>query len=382
MTASKLRAALTAVLLGTATLGAAALALAAPAEAAAVSAKVGAALKEAQSLASAGNYKAAMAKINEADAAKSSPDDAAIINQMKQYIAVKSGDASIGGAAGAKAKFANDYNAKKYKDVIADADLLKKNGALDANSQQIIAQAYYLSGDKAGCVRYIKSNFSAPGDSTLELLMRCAYDNGDDETQRTALETLVGRSGKPEYWKSLLKLAERSRGLSDHNTLDINRMRLITGNIETKDDYTLLAQLALQMGNAAEAQSVVEKGQAAKLLNDDRSTRLLNLAKTQAAANAANLQKNIAAAQAQPQGDALVKVGEDMIGQGKAKDAIGVIQQGLKKPLKDAANGQIRLGQAQLAAGQKADAQKTFAGVKTPEKDAMIAHLWMLVSRK
>ena len=40
------------------------------------------------------------------------------------YIAVKSGDAST--ALGAKAKFANDYNARKYKDVIADAEALKK----------------------------------------------------------------------------------------------------------------------------------------------------------------------------------------------------------------------------------------------------------------
>jgi hypothetical protein len=383
MPVRKLRAALTAMLLGTATLGAAALVLAAPAQAATVSAKVGAALKEAQAMANAGNYKGAMAKINEAENAPGkTADDNGIINQMKQYIGVKSGDASIGGAAGAKAKFANDYNAKKYKDVIGDAELLRKNNALDGNAMQIIAQAYYLSGDKAGCVRYIKSSFSSPGDSTLELLMRCAYDNGDDATQRAALETLVGRTGKPEYWKALLKLAERSRGLSDHNTLDINRMRLLTGNIDTKDDYNLLAQLALQLGNAAEAQSVVEKGMAAKLLTDDRSTKLLNLAKTQAAKNAAEEQKNIAAAQAQPQGDALVKIGEAMIGEGKAKDAIGIIQQGLKKPLKDAANGQIRLGQAQLAAGQKADAQKTFAGVKTPEKDAMIAHLWNLAARR
>jgi hypothetical protein len=383
MPVRKLRAALTAMLLGTATLGAAALVLAAPAQAATVSAKVGAALKEAQAMANAGNYKGAMAKINEAENAPGkTADDNGIINQMKQYIGVKSGDASIGGAAGAKAKFANDYNAKKYKDVIGDAELLRKNNALDGNAMQIIAQAYYLSGDKAGCVRYIKSSFSSPGDSTLELLMRCAYDNGDDATQRAALETLVGRTGKPEYWKALLKLAERSRGLSDHNTLDINRMRLLTGNIDTKDDYNLLAQLALQLGNAAEAQSVVEKGMAAKLLTDDRSTKLLNLAKTQAAKNAAEEQKNIAVAQAQPQGDALVKIGEAMIGEGKAKDAIGIIQQGLKKPLKDAANGQIRLGQAQLAAGQKADAQKTFAGVKTPEKDAMIAHLWNLAARR
>jgi len=381
MTARKLRAALTAILLGTAVTGAAALVMAAPAEAATVSTKVGAALKEAQALAAAGNYKAAMAKVNEAEAAKSSPDDAAIINQMKQYIGVKSGDASIGGAAGAKAKFANDYNAGKYKDVIADAELLRKNNALDAQSQLIIAQAYYKSGDFAGCVKYTKT-LGAANDTALELQARCAYEVGDDVTQRQALESLVSRGGKPEHWKLLLKLAERSRGLSDHNTLDVNRIRYLTGNIETKDDYTLLAQLALQLGNAAEAQGIIEKGIAAKILTDDRSTRLLNLAKTQAAANAANLQKNIAAAQAQPQGDALVKVGEDMIGQGKAKDAIGVIQQGMKKPLKDQANAQMRLGQAYLAAGQKADAQKAFAAVKTPDKDATIAHLWLLASRK
>ena len=62
-------------------------------------------------------------------------------------------------------------------------------------------------------------------------------------------------------------------------------------------------------------------------------------------------------------------------------DAIGVIQSGMKKPLKDANNAQLRLGQAYLAAGQKAEAKAAFAKVKTPEKDAMIAHLWTLAAR-
>ena len=69
-----------------------------------------------------------------------------------------------------------------------------------------------------------------------------------------------------------------------------------------------------------------------------------------------------------------------MIGEGKAKDAIGVIQEGLKKPLKDANNGQIRLGQAYLAAGQKDEAKAAFSKVKAPEKDAMVAHLWSLAA--
>ena len=59
---------------------------------------------------------------------------------MRQYIEIKSGS----GALGVKAKFANDYNAGRYREVIADGELLRKNGALDGSAMQIIAQAYYL----------------------------------------------------------------------------------------------------------------------------------------------------------------------------------------------------------------------------------------------
>ncbi len=376
-----LHAGLTAIFLGAAAATTAVLFTAAPSQAATVSNKVGTLLKEAQGLAAAGNYKSAMAKVREAEAAKLSPDDTVIIDQMKLYIGVRSGDAAIGGAAGAKAKFANDYNAGRFRDVIADGDLLRKHDALDNRSMLIIAQAYYKAGDHAGCVRYVRTNLPASSDAALELEARCAYEAGDSITQRRALEALAGRSDKPEYWKSLLNLSEHTQGLSDHNLLDINRIRMMTGGLETKDQYTLLAQLALQLGNAAEAQSVIEKGMSAGVLSDDRSARLLKLAKGRAIADSASLQQNIAAAQAERQGDALVKLGETMLGQGKAKDAIGVIQQGLKKPLKDMANARIRLGQAYLAAGQKAAAQKTFAAVQAPEKDAMVARLWVLGSR-
>jgi hypothetical protein len=376
MPVRKLHAALTAILLSAATAGTAAFVMVVPAQALTVSAKVGPLVQEAKSLAQAKNYKAALAKLSEAEAVKSTPDDTAIINQLKQYIAVASADAST--PAGAKAKFANDYNANRFKDVIADGELLRTFNELDPQSQLIIGQAYYKAGDNAGCVRYAKS--IAGSETALELEARCAYEIGDDATQRMALESLVSRTGKPEYWVGLLKLGERARGLSDHNTLDINRLRLLTGSMSGKDDYIALAQFALQFGFAAEAQSVLEKGVAAKVVTDDRSMRLLATAKQQAAANLANEPKTLAAANAAPQGDDLVKVGENMIGEGKAKDAIGVIQNGMKKPLKDANNAQIRLGEAYLAAGQKADAEAAFDKVKAPEKDALVAHLWALAA--
>jgi tetratricopeptide (TPR) repeat protein len=388
MTAFNLRAALTAVLLSSAAMGAATLVSTLPAQAAGgVHAKVGNALKEAQSLAAGGNYKAAMAKVNEASAAATTSDETAVVNQMKQYIAVKSGDASIGGALGAKAKFANDANAGRWKDVIADGDILRKNNALDTQSQVVIAQAYYRQGDKQGCINYIKRNFgNGGGETVLVTLQRCAYDANDDETQRQALESLVASTGKAEYWGNLLKLSERAHGMNDHATLDVYRIKLLAGALNDAGDYVLLAQLALQLGFPSEAQAVLQKGVDAKVIPpSDRTNRLMNLAKTQAAADAANQAKAMAAAQSAPQGDALVKIGEDQIGQGKAKDAIATIQAGLAKPMKDKNNGQIRLGQAYLAAGQKDQAIRAFNAVKATgpnDKSGMIAHLYALAARR
>src|SRR6201996_7085364 len=176
MPVRKLRAALTAIFLGTAAAGAAVLTMAVPAQAATVSAKVGPLLKEAQALIASKNYAGAKAKLNEAEAVASTPDDHAIINQFKNAISISSADPNTPG--GAKAKFAQDYNAGRFKDVIADAEYLSKNNELDSQSQLIIGQAYYKAADYAGCVKYTKS--LGTGETALALQARCAYEVGDD----------------------------------------------------------------------------------------------------------------------------------------------------------------------------------------------------------
>lgn len=385
MTVRNLRAVTTAILLGTAAIGAVTFAATPAFAAGGVHPAVGNALKEAQSLAAAGKYKEAMAAVNRADATPNkTSDETKVIDQMKQFIAVKSGDASIGGALGAKAKFANDYNARRYKDVIADAEILRKTGALDAQSMLVVGQAYYQSGDKKGCVNYIDRNFGAnASEDALQLKMRCAYDAGDDNSQRAALEQLVARTGKAEYWANLLKLTERMKGMRDHDTLDIYRLKLMTGSVTTKEDYTLLAQLALQLGFPSEALSVLQKGMDAKVLSGPSNDRLVNFAKQHQAEENAQFGKDLAAAKASPQGDALVKVGENEVGMGKAADGAALIQQGIAKGVKDKNDASLRLGQAYLAAGQKAQALKAFSSIKgdATNKTVAIAHLYALYAR-
>lgn len=382
MTASKLRAIATAFLLGIATVYGGVMIISPPAVAA-VRASVGKPLMQARSLAEKGDYKAAMAKVKQAEAVSGkTAEETKIIAQMKNYIAVKSGDTST--TAGAKAKFASDYNARRYKDVIADAEALKKHGAFDTAAKQVVAQAYYLSGDKRGCLNFIKREFGNNiGNDALELQVRCAYDVGDTATQIRALESLVARTGKPEYWSSLFKIVEHIQGIRDQDTLDIYRLKLLTGTISGADEYNLLAQLALQLRYPSEAVAVIEKGIAAKVLKGSRVNRLLALAKKRAAADAANTAKDLAAAKAAPKGDALIQIGEQEWGQGKYKAAVANIEAGLKKPVTDKNNAEISLGMAYLGAGQKANAQRAFARVKGPSKSnvVMIAHLWSLYAR-
>jgi hypothetical protein len=63
------------------------LTIAGPARAYTISKEVGPLLKEAQALIQAKNYKAAKAKVDEAEAVKVTADDETVINQFRQLIA-------------------------------------------------------------------------------------------------------------------------------------------------------------------------------------------------------------------------------------------------------------------------------------------------------
>jgi hypothetical protein len=378
MTAHKLHAVAAAFLLGTATLGGATLLMTAPAVAA-VRAIVGEPLQQAMALAAKGDYKGAMALVDKASAAPArTPEETSTIGQVKAYIGAKSGDISLGGAAAAKNKLASDYAAKNYAAVIADGDALSKAGALDGTSSAVVAQAYYLSGNKAGCIKYVKNAGGGADEAALQLEMKCAFDLNDNVTQREALEQLVARTGKAEYWTQLIKLAEGSKNLSDPQTLQIERIKYLTGSLSGKDDYINLAQLDLQLGLPAEASTVLDKGTAAGLLNDDRSKKLQALAKQQSAQVSSGLAAAQSAAAKESTGDALIKVCLQQYSMAQAKDAVATCKAGIAKNPKDKDSAVVALGLVQIAAGQSAEAVKGLNADKGDGNGPMIAHLYAL----
>ena len=358
------------------------------AEAAGVRPQVGKPLQAAIALANKGNSSGAMAEVHQAESVGGlTASEQSAIAQTKQFIAAKTGNFSGGGGSStaARAKFAADYNAGRYSAVTGeDVQLLKKYGAFTGEDQIIVAQAYYLSGRADQAITLLKSMTSGshPSEAALKLLYSAAYKAGDNDAMRSALERLVADYNRPEYWSNLLQVAEGAKALKDQQTLDVFRLSIATNSMKKPDDFMTAAEMALEFGSSAEAANIVQKGIDAKVLTGDRVTKLLNTAKAQAAKDAADYQKNLAAAQKAKTGDDLVKLGEQLVGAGRAQDAIGVIQQGIQKGPLDKDEAQIQLGLAYLAAGQKPAAVTAFNAVsKANANDAMIAHLWAIYVR-
>ena len=159
-----------------------------------------------------------------------------------------------------------------------------------------------------GTIRYLKGHTDL---DSVKLIYGAAFKLNDMDTIQSSLEQLILATGNVDYWRGGIEIAEHQRPLSDHETLDLLRLRLLTGTMRPTaggdDDYSQLAQIAIQLGFPGEAQSVLEKGMKAGVVTGERANRLMTMAKTQAAAKTASLAQDEAKAKT---GDDLVKVGE------------------------------------------------------------------------
>lgn len=348
------------------------------AEAATVRPAVGRPLQAAVSLANQGQASAALAKVREAESVGGlTGSEQSAIAQTRAYIGAKTG--AGGSSLGCKAKFATDYNAGRYRAVVGeDADCLHKSGGYGYSEQIIVAQAYYLMGDYGTAIRMLRG--MGDSDQVLSLLMSAAGKAGDTQTEGSVAERLILK-GQVKYWTYLLAAADNTRGLTDHENLDIYRVRYATGSMRNSEDYELMTQLAIQLGFPQEASGVAQKGFDVKLLQGERDTRLLNLAKTQAAKDGANLANMQKQAEKAKSGDLFVKLGEDLWGYGKAQDAVSAIQAGIKKGVTQPGDAQMALGIALLSSGQRDAALRSFDSVQGTPAAQKVARLWSVYAR-
>jgi hypothetical protein len=289
-----------------------------------------------------------------------------------------------------------NYQLKNYDKAIDYGNRAIKAGFGDEEINVIVGQSYYLKNDWKGTIKFFQPLVDAdikagrqPKDQSLQLLMSACVKLEDADCTTRALEKLVAYYPKPDYWKDLLYTLQQDRAQtqSDKNTLQLYRLMLEVDVLTRPDDYTEMAQLAMEQGSPGEAQHALEKGFQKGVFADqrtkDKNQRLLDAAKKAAAADQAQLAKIEADAKNAPTGDKDVGVGLAYLGYSQYDKASDLLSQGLSKGgVKSEAEAHLLLGIAQLKAGHKEDAVKSFHAVKGDPTLERLANLWSLHAKQ
>jgi hypothetical protein len=370
----------------------------------AVRAEVGKPLQAARDLYKQRKYKEALVKVHEAEAVPNrTAQENFLIEQMRAAAATQAGDtteaikASQALLASGRLSEADKgrhaanlaslyYRNRDYANAAKWADQALKANPGDAAMRTLQIQSYYQAGDLQAAsrdaledVRAAEKAGRAPPEDRLQLLANIASKSTDRGAYILALERLATYYPKKEYWLDLLRRIESKPGFSNRLTLDVYRLRLATKTLETANDYSEAAQLALQQRQAGEAKKILDAGFAAGVLGKgpeaERQRRLMALT-TQRFDEAP---KELAAAESEAADDAnaLVRIGLAYTGLGQFDKGIALMQKGLRTPgLKNPEDARLHLGIAYLRAGKKAKAVETFRSVKGTDGAADLARLW------
>jgi hypothetical protein len=378
----------------------------------AVRPEVGKPLQAAQQHLKAQRFKEALASVRQADAvANKTAGEQTLIERMRLSAALGGGDNASAEHAFEALSASNKlpqadqlkimeslagsyYRAKDYAKATQWAQRHLREGGTSPSMRQLVLQVQYESGDFASVARTLQAEIAAeeragrtPAEDRLQLLAYSQQKINDNAGYVGTIEKLVAYHPKQNYWSDLIGRVQRKPGFSDRYTLDIYRLRLATGNLTGANDFMEMAQLAIQAGYPGEARKIVEQGYASGALGKGpeaaRHKRLADLVDKHVAENDAAMDQALAEATAARGGDALVAVGFNQVTRGKAEEGVKLIEQGIAKgQLKRPDDAQLRLGMAQLRAGQKAKAAATLRGVKGPDGASDIARLWALQIRR
>ena len=288
---------------------------------------------------------------------------------------------------------ASYYQLKNWPKVVEiGTKYLKEVNANDSDMLVEVAQAQYLQNNFKPAVDGIKQAINVarsqgkPAQSAwLQLLMSSYSKLGDDAGIQSALLELIAIDPQDQYWKNLIAYAQKSisaQNSSTKATLDVYTVKYQTGLLATPQDYSEMAQLALQEGLPGLAKSVVAKGMSTGVLGTgaqkDREVRLQTMANTQADSDQKSLGQGETEARKAKSGDPLVKAGEAYWSYGQYDKAAQVIQDAIAKGVTNKDDAQLRLGIVYVSAGKKADAQAAFKAIAAGTPSDTLAKLWLL----
>jgi hypothetical protein len=286
-----------------------------------------------------------------------------------------------------------DYQQKDYDKAIQYGQRALAAGDLSSDTPLTVAQAFYLSGKfkdaLTGMEAIVARDEQAgrkPSERSLSLIWTCALKVKDEAAAAHAVEKLILYYPKPDYWSNAMAGILQTKTTDDRLLLMTFRLMAQVGILKRGEDFTEMAQIALDQGNPGEAQTVLEQAFAKNLYTDahdkDRTQRLLDKVRRSAAEDRASIATSEKAAAASASGDGLVQVGAAYLGFGQPDKALASISAGIAKGnLKYADEAYMLLGIANERNKNKADAVRAFGRATNDAKYTRLAKLWALEAR-
>jgi TolA-binding protein len=282
------------------------------------------------------------------------------------------------------------YQQKDFRKVVEYGQQLIKAGDTGADVTKWVGQGYYEMKDYAAAVRFFDGIVSdkekrgqRPSRDELILLQSSYVKAGKKDSAKATLEKVVRYYPDSGTWLALLYEVKRER-LAPRQQLQLYRLMEVTGNLKQGPDFMQYAIAALEASLHAESQRVLEAGLKANAfpagIERDRAQRYVKSATTVAAKTRSEMPKLESEAKAAPTGDKYVTLGMTLYSLGEYDKAIAALQAGMARGgLRAEPDARMALGIAQVKAGQKAEALKTFRTVKFDDEISQrIAELWAL----
>jgi tetratricopeptide (TPR) repeat protein len=293
-----------------------------------------------------------------------------------------------------KALAVSEYQSKNYDKAIEYGQRAIKGGFADNDIKIVVGQSYYLKGDwkdtrsfEEGLVDPIIKGGGTPTKESLTLILSACVKLDDGACQTKTLEKLVTFYPDTDYWSHLLFGLMKDTASSDANTLEVYRLMAEVEVLNSGDQYTEFAQLALDAGSPGEAQRILQRGFDKNVFTDQRAKeknqRLAEKAKQASATDQASLDKVAREADAAPTGAKNAGMGLAYYSYGQYDKAVDELNKAVTKgSLRNAPDTQLLLGIAQLKAGHKDEAVTSFKAVKGDPVLERLAALWVLHAKQ
>jgi hypothetical protein len=375
-----------------------------------VSPEVGKAMTAVQNLLRAGKAKEALGELRKVEALNRSASETALMERMRFAAAQQAGDPDtmvrafdalkgagrLGGAENLQymGAVAGTYSRlNRHKEALSWANRYFSEGGTDPNMKQVQTAAQYYAGDVGPIIKSTMAEIQAaekagqtPSRDKINLLWNAASRVKDANAVAFANEKLLQYYPSKEIWANAISSTMGRKGLAPRFQLDLFRLRLLTDNMRSDEDYEELASLAGQAGYAEEGRRVIEAGFKAGVLGQgakaDRHQRLKAFMDKKVAEAKAGFDAAEKEARGSKQGDGLVMLGLRQAFSGNAKAGVAMIQDGIQVgQLKREGDAQLALGQALFLAG---DTQKAIAAMRAAKGDdgvADVAKLWANYAR-